>query len=130
MNALGEALLWCDMVNPLAEEGTIDPRIRRALEDICRNLNQPMRSSGLAKGCGLSPSRFNHLFREQVGKTARQYLELQRLHRARQLLEKSQLTISEIAYQVGFPNLFYFSLRFKRYNGVSPRGYRQKHQRS
>jgi AraC family transcriptional regulator of arabinose operon len=82
----------------------------------------------IAAQCGLSPSRFAHLFRHQTGETPQRYLELQRLKRARELLEFTQEPIAVIARSVGYENPFYFTLRFKRHNGASPRQWRQRRQ--
>ena len=58
--------------------------------------------------------------------TPQQFLEQQRLDRARQLLELSGRSIGDIAADVGFDNPFYFTLRFKRLTGLSPRDYRKR----
>jgi AraC family transcriptional regulator of arabinose operon len=57
--------------------------------------------------------------------TPGQFLELQRLNRAKQLLELTPRTIQAIASEVGFDNPFYFTQRFKRQTGLSPRDYRR-----
>ena len=85
-----------------------------------------MTLDGLADMAELSVSRLAHLFREQVGMTPQQFLEQQRLERARQLLELSGRSIGDIAGDVGFDNPFYFTLRFKKLTGLSPRDYRKR----
>ena len=100
--------------------------MRTAIDYICLNYAEPLTVTQIARQCGLSASRFAHLFRSQTGETPQRYLELQRLHRACQLLEFTQEPIREIARQVGFDNPFYFTLRFKRQQGVSPRHLRQQ----
>jgi AraC family transcriptional regulator of arabinose operon len=130
LNALEEVLLWCDSVNPRREEAGLDARIRRALDYLSQNFTQPVTLAALARHCGLSVSRLAHLFREQVGKTPQQFWELQRVNRARQLLEFTQHPVSEVAYEVGYQNPFYFSLRFKRHTGLSPRAYRRNHSKT
>jgi AraC family transcriptional regulator of arabinose operon len=124
MNALEEVLLWCDVENPLARRTPLDTRVRVAMDVLCHRLSEKITQTGLAETCGLSASRLAHLFRAQVGSTPQRFLELQRLNRAVQLLDSTQLSVKEIAAQVGFDNPFYFTLRFKRQNGVSPRDYR------
>jgi transcriptional regulator GlxA family with amidase domain len=52
------------------------------------------------------------------------FLENQRLRRARELLENTSLSLTEIAGQAGFSSPFYLSLRFKRQFGLSPRDHR------
>lgn len=124
MNALEEILLWCDLANPQKETAGLDSRISRSLDYICEHFPEPLSVAKIAAQCGLSPSRFAHLFRAQTGETPQRYLELQRLNRARQLLEFTQEPIGTIARQVGFENPFYFTLRFKRHSGTSPRKWR------
>lgn len=126
LNALEEILLWCALINPEGEAARLDPRIRQALDYISANLGEPLTVGRIAGHCGLSASRFSHLFRRQTGETPQRYLELQRLNRARQLLEFTQEPIRHIARQVGFENPFYFTLRFKQHNGVGPRHWRRQ----
>ncbi len=126
MNALEEVLLWCDTQNPYAEQIHFDARVRQALDYICLNLHQEITLASLADVTGLSASRLSHLFQEQLGMSALAFLELRRLNRAKQLLELTSRAVHEIAQEVGFANPFYFSLRFKRQTGLSPRAYRQQ----
>lgn len=126
MNALEEILLRCDLGNPQRESTRMDNRIRQSLDFIGEHLAEPLTVGHMAAHCGLSPSRFAHLFRAQIRETPQRYLELQRLRRARQLLEFTQEPVRQIAQQVGFDSPFYFSLRFKQHNGLSPRDWRQR----
>lgn len=126
MNALEEVLLWCDEQNPRAEQSRLDTRIRKAMDHLCHNLHEKNTLAELADQAGMSASRFAHLFREQVGMPPGQFLERQRLGRATQLLEHTPRTIQAIAFEVGFDNPFYFTQRFKRHNGLSPRDYRRR----
>jgi AraC family transcriptional regulator of arabinose operon len=125
-NALEEILLWADLANPRRESAGLDSRIRRSLDFICERFAEPLNVARVAAHSGLSPSRFAHLFRAQTGETPQRYLELQRLNRARQLLEFTQEPVAAIARSVGFENPFYFTLRFKRHSGASPRAWRQR----
>ena len=127
MNALEEVLLWCDTQNPLAAPSRLDERVREAMEYLGKRLAEPVSLDSLAAACGLSVSRLAHLFRAQVGLTPQQFLEGQRLSRARQLLELTPRPIGTIAAEVGYENPFYFTLRFKRATGLSPREYRKKY---
>ena len=104
----------------------VDPRISEVLDLICRQLDRPFSISELARLCHLSPSRFAHLFREQLDMTPLQFIERQRIERARKLLEHTGHTIASISQQVGFESAFYFSRRFKLATGSSPRDYRRR----
>jgi len=126
LNALEEVLLWCDSVNPKRPSAPLDRRIAKAMDLLTARLPEPFAEERLAASVGLSPSRFRHLFREQVGDSARNFQEQQRLRRARDLLAMSRQTIAEIALDLGFNNPFYFTLRFKKHTGESPRAFRQR----
>src|SRR5690606_7276588 len=67
-----------------------------------------------------------HLYKKLLsltGKTPIEFIRIIRLQRAGQLLEKSQLSVSEIAYQVGFNNPKYFSKYFKDQFNILPSVY-------
>lgn len=125
-NALEQALLWCDAINPARDVPQIDPRVRKAMDFLGEHAVEPFSEERLARVAGLSPSRLRHLFRTQAGDSPRNYQEKQRLRRARDLLAMSQQTIGEIANELGFDNPFYFTLRFKKETGESPRAFRQR----
>jgi AraC family transcriptional regulator of arabinose operon len=126
MNILEKAFLCCDDFNPVWDSIRFDPRILRAMEYVCKNLDRPTTITSIAEHCGISGSRLAHLFRSQSGQTVHQFLEQERIARARQLLELTQDSITGIAEKGGFVDLFHFSRRFKHYVGISPRGYRQR----
>lgn len=125
MNALERVLLLCDRVNPRSEHSRMDHRVLLAMDYLCQNLSETITLSILARRCGLSVSRLAHLFREQSGQTPLQFLEMQRMAHARQLLELTQESVGNIASEVGFPNSFHFSRRFKHHTSVSPHNYRR-----
>ena len=126
VNALERALLMCDTQNPRHAGNRQDARIRKAVHLLCLRPDERLTVEALARHCGLSRSRFAELFREQVGVPPLAFLENQRLRRARELLEHTSLNLSEISAQSGFASPFYFSLRFKKHFGDSPRGYRRR----
>ena len=70
---------------------------------------------------GYSYSRQERLFKEEFGITPHQYITLLRVERIKQLLDDYTLTISDIADQMGFNDLAYFSRFVTKHLGVSPR---------
>ena len=126
VNALEEVLIWCDSINPRRVRRPVDPRVDKAREHLTTRLAEPFSETTLARAAGLSPSRLRHLFRSQTGDSPRHFLEQQRLRKAGDLLALSRRTIAEIALETGFANPFYFSLRFKKETGESPRAYRHR----
>lgn len=126
MNAIEELVLWCDVINPKSAQAELDDRIRSATDWLCRNIEKHVTLDVLAEAVGMSVSRLAHLFRDQVGMPPLQFLEAQRMRRARQLLEVTSLSVKQVAAEVGFDNPFYFTLRFKKSCGVSPTEYRKR----
>jgi AraC family transcriptional regulator of arabinose operon len=125
MHALEQFLLLASSALPNSRPTQLDPRIEKTMEFVQRNLRQPLSRAVLAQQAGLSTHRFAHLFQEQVGKSPRQFVEEERLKLAAHLLGASRATLSEIAHEAGFPNLFYFSQRFKTARGLSPSAFRK-----
>jgi AraC family transcriptional regulator of arabinose operon len=125
LNALEEVLLLAETQNPL-RRSRLDSRMQAVVDFICRNLSEKISLDNLAEVSGLSLSRMAHLFRDQVGSTPQRFLEQQRLDRAMQLLAYTPHSVKTIAYELGFDNPFYFTLRFKRHTGISPREYRKR----
>lgn len=126
LNALEAVLMGCHEQVVLERGEGIDPRIGDVLDFICRRLDQPLTIDDLARQCHLSPSRFAHLFRQQMEMTPIEFIQQQRIERACEMLEHTGYPIAEIARQVGFENAFYFSRRFKLARGMSPRQFRQQ----
>lgn len=120
-NALERAILW---THAASGSGRVDERIRRAADILAEEINQPLLLPHLAQRCGLSLSRFAHLFREEMGVPPQNYLEKIRMQRAAQMLRSTSLSIGEIAAESGYANAFYFSNRFKKAFRQSPSAYR------
>lgn len=126
MNALEKCLLYCDQINPLSEQSRMDRRVLDAMNYLCDNLDKTVTLTMVSHYCGISVSRLAHLFREHSGQSLHQFLEIQRVTRARQLLEMTHEPLANIAGELGFTDQFHFSRRFKHYIGTSPLNYRRK----
>jgi len=79
----------------------------------------------LASELGMSYSRFRSLFKSQTGTAPHQYLLDIRINKAKELLADTRLTVSEIAEQLGFASVYYFSRLFKNRSGMTPTQYRK-----
>jgi AraC family transcriptional regulator of arabinose operon len=126
MNALEAALLLCEPANPLRAVSRQDRRVRRAVEYICRNLAEPLDAPALAGVAGVSVPQLVRLFRRTLGMSPMQYVEHQRIGRAREMLQFTSMSIQEVAAEVGYDDPFYFSTRFRRATGLSPRRFRMQ----
>ena len=98
----------------------IDWRITWAVDHLQQHLTAPLSIPELAARVSLSPSRFRELFRAHTGLGPVQYLQQQRLRRARLLIERTFLTVKEVMSVVGYSDASQFSRDFRRHHGVSP----------
>lgn len=80
----------------------------------------------VADVANLSKEAFCRFFKERTGKTFTEFLTQVRIHQACQLLQESEWSISQIAYQSGFQNLSYFNRAFKKFQGETPKVFRER----
>ncbi len=124
-SALELALRLYDRVNP-GRGGRIDPRIRDAMDAIAAEPSLALDLARLARTAGISTSRFAHLFRAHANMSPGRWAELMRLRQAASELLGSFASIAQVAASAGFADPYYFSARFRRHFGVSPRAYRDQ----
>ena len=119
-------------LSPQAEEAI---PISREDERFCRKLERTiqtrMRNPNLnvdiiAAQFGLGRTNFYRKVRELTGMSPNDYLRKCRMTKAAELLQNTELTISDICAQVGIPDAQYFSRVFKAHFGVSPSIYREQ----
>jgi AraC-like DNA-binding protein len=75
----------------------------------------------IAGQLNLTPRYMSDLLKQETGKTAIELIHLALISEAKNLLLDSKLTVSEIAYRLGFENLPYFSRLFKKETGMTPK---------
>jgi len=80
----------------------------------------------LASLLGLSSSQTLRKVKNATGKSVNQYIRELRLEKAAKLLKKTDFTIAEISYQVGFGSPSYFNTAFSNYYSISPGEYKTK----
>ena len=83
----------------------------------------------VAKFVNVSPNHLSDKFKEVTGVNFVDYIARVRIEKARELVQNSNLRISEIAFAVGFQSLSQFNRVFKRRTGKSPSAYRVKRSR-
>jgi len=97
-----------------------DARILGVLEVVTRELEKPQSVKRLAAQLRLSPSRFEHLFKNQTGQGFKAFLLAARITKAKDMLKDRTLRIKEVAAAVGYANVSNFTRDFKKYYGESP----------
>ncbi|MCR9014485.1 AraC family transcriptional regulator [Aquiflexum gelatinilyticum] len=80
----------------------------------------------VAETANMSKEAFCRFFKERTGKTYTEFLNELRIHKSCHLLQETDLSISQIAYQTGFQNLSYFNRAFKKYILTTPKLFRKQ----
>lgn len=81
--------------------------------------------AGVAAKLGFSTDHFIRLIKRETGRTPKTIMLETRINEAKHLLERTSLNISEIAFELGYEDVFSFSQQFKSKAGVSPTSYRE-----
>lgn len=105
----------------------VDERVFEASRLLDRHpLEASFEEEELATEVALSSTQLDRLFKKEHGLSPRQYLDRRRLLAAQAQLEVSSIPIKQIAFELGFSSLSYFSRWFSKNSGESPRAYRQR----
>ena len=100
--------------------------LRRARDLIDREYARPLDVSALARAALMSTAHFSRQFRAAYGETPYAYLMTRRIERAKLLLRRGDLTVTEVCLEVGCTSLGSFSARFTELVGETPTAYRDR----
>lgn len=99
--------------------------VEKAESYIGTNYSYPITVEDIAAYVGISRSHLFRSFQNYMRKSPKEYLTEYRIKQACHLLKETGLSVSAIAYSVGFENNLYFSKAFKKQKGMSPSEYRK-----
>ena len=104
--------------------GGLSPKtLRRVQDHITANLGQKITNEALAQVANLSPSHFARAFKDSQGVAPHRYILECRVKRTQELLA-TELSLSEIAVEVGFSDQSHLTRWFREVVGVTPGSYR------
>lgn len=113
------------LVHSYKENCSIDHPLAYAISYIKENLSMSIDMNILADKACMSKSTFFRQFKLHFGITPNKYIHMQRIEKAKKLLEKRKLSVSEIAYKLGYSSPSYFTAQFERIVSSSPTNYRK-----
>jgi AraC-like DNA-binding protein len=100
--------------------------LRRARDLIDREYARPLDVPAMAQIALMSPAHFSRQFRAAYGETPYSYLMTRRIERAKALLRRGDLSVTDVCMEVGCTSLGSFSSRFTELVGESPSAYRAR----
>lgn len=94
---------------------------------IRRTLPNPIVIEELAAACDLSQYQLTRLLKRALGVSPQQYVQARRIDLARKLLRESELSLTDIALELGFSSQSHFTTVFRALTGHTPRTFRERH---
>ncbi|GIN59994.1 hypothetical protein J8TS2_43130 [Lederbergia ruris] len=101
--------------------------IEEAKKWIKNHLSEDINLNSLASHLHMSPNYLSSLFKQATGETYIEYTTKSRMKVAKKLLLDPEVKISSVARQVGFNDSNYFSIAFKKSEGMTPTQYRARY---
>ncbi|QNL49900.1 helix-turn-helix transcriptional regulator [Olivibacter sp. SDN3] len=98
----------------------MDERVLQAIHFIHSNIDKPIKIEELAKVSCLTEDHFIRLFKKQMQSTPGKYINQKKIEQAQLMMLVRNLSIKELAYQLGFENVSYFNRLFKKISGENP----------
>jgi len=116
------------LVKPVVLKSNDQVLIEKILKIINENISDSdLNVEMLAEGVGMSRVHMHRKLKELTNMSARDFIKSIRLKQASDLLTNQKLTVSEVAYALGFVNLSHFSNTFREFYGMSPKEYALEH---
>lgn len=121
--------IFTELLNPQSTkskgESSYEDSIQTVKEYIAENLNENLTVGALAEIVNMSSSHFSRVFKQQTGFSPYDYILISRLNRAKYLLQVTDMTVSAIAYEIGFNSESNFICFFTENEGISPGKFRK-----
>lgn len=100
--------------------------IFRYMQNFTNDYERQIDVTQIALEYGMSPRKFRSIFKKTYATTSKEYLIEHKMQKAKELLSTGRYNVGEVAYMVGYDDIFYFSKLFKRKMGKSPKNFIKK----
>lgn len=127
-DAIKQGFRPCKRCNPeqLSYYNPQQSIVNEVIEYLEKNFQYKITLFEIATHIGVSPYHLNRTFKEKQQMTPHQYLENIRINKAQQQLIFTDLSVTEICFEVGYNNFSSFYRQFNKISGCSPPQYRKK----
>jgi len=96
-------------------------KVERTRDHIDNYFAEPLAMRVLARKVGTNETKLSHAFRTVFGMTVFEYVRCRRMEEARRLLRHGSLSVTQIAFELGYEYSCNFSVAYKRHFGISPK---------
>ena len=120
MCRIGLMQFYYDIIKHTSKTDKSDDFVTKAISYIHKNFKNNFSGKEIADYCSVSLSYLRSIFLKQTGKTIVEYRDFLRIAAAKEMLESKYFTVTEIASELGYCDVYHFSKIFKHYVGISP----------
>ena len=129
-----EMLEWIDKIRKEYRNYETDREnefmsIIKAVNIVERDFTHHIHASEVASQIGFSRSYFSVKFKKYVGSTFGDFIQNLRIQKAQQMLAETDLSVTDIAYESGYEDVYYFNRIFREKAQCSPNEYRKRERR-
>lgn len=110
----------------MKSEGELEEGIIQAIEYLLSHFTEPVQVDRLVSVSGLGRTLFYRKFKSVTGITPNQFVHRLRMQMAIYLLDSTDKSITEIAFECGYESIHYFNKNFHQYRAMSPREHRKR----
>lgn len=127
LNKMIEVMLfeYCDLVKEFATRQYSDI-VKKAIDYIHLHLDSPLSLQQIATVIHTNPSHLSRKFKQETGDSITDFINVKRVEAAKLYLQSDNISITEIAFMVGFNDVNYFSRVFKKVTTLTPSQYIKK----
>ena len=115
---------YCQLVKKFSSKN-YSPLIQQAIIYIDSDLEGDLSLNVLAEKLNVNGSYLSTLFKKEIGQTITDYVTNKRVTLAMRLLGTTKMQIQTVAQKCGIPDVNYFTKKFKKVTGRTPKEYRQ-----
>lgn len=128
INIIGKEMIveYCNLVKRFSLS-CYNPIVKKIINYIYLNLNKPFSLSELSEHLQLNKHYLCKVFKKEVNETIVNFVNKLKMEEAKRLLYTSELSLSEISFELGYNHYSYFSNLFKKETGFTPKQYRNNH---
>ncbi|WP_240419695.1 helix-turn-helix domain-containing protein [Paenibacillus periandrae] len=107
-----------------------NPNLRKEISEakryVLKHIGEKISMEEVATRVRLNPTHFSRMFKNETGETFVKFMTREKMERAIELLDQSDLTIEQIAEHLGYENVTYFFKLFRNHSGMTPQDYRRR----
>ncbi|SFG04294.1 transcriptional regulator, AraC family [Halobacillus alkaliphilus] len=111
-----------------AQEAPVhSPLVERSKRYIFQNLSEALSLQDIAAAMNVHPNYLSGVFKKETGISISQFINVERVKEAKEMLSISDFTLLDISLKLGFNSQSYFTRVFKKIEGIGPNEFRKKH---